>query len=396
MEWNLVRKEIVILVVLLFLVGFVPSPSWGALQAPSTDECLPTATASTTGSTGCGGTSKPTLRLLSQISTVNSYGTGYVFDMDLAGNRLSTANIYYNPVFDVSNPSFPSLAYELEHGYGTGRAIKMVGNKYYTLATGGMFVWDISGASPVYLGMGAGGSRYTHDFEIVNNKAYIVSSVDEEQTAGRSGYLEIWDISHFPANSMLGAISLGEYCCTPFPPYAHGIVMEGNRAFVGMEGLMSINTSDPASPTITGRLDVRNPYRRSNSRSDTEGIYGGFLFNAQDAFGILVINMFYWDYPTLYSVVGSPTLALGDLIAFEVAWDQKRIFVATAKDKQFKVLDITNLNNVKVLGATSISDLFDATPGTDSLEVELDTTRGLAFVAGEGKLNIYDVKDFLP
>lgn len=390
------QKELAILVALMVSIQFGITSSWGAIRQDP-DICPEGA--------DCGTpigpvVPVPSIRFLSRISTVNTYGSGRVYDMELAGNRLYLANIYYDPVIDVSNPYSPYLAYEIEHAYNGGNwANKVAGNRYYGVGLR-LEAWDISGSTPSFLGASSTLAVSPTDIDVVNNRAYTVVNGDQGQVSGRYGILEIWDVAN-PQKGIprLGSIELSRYLQTPHPPNPHSVIVEGNRAFVGMEGLNTIDITNPATPSVKGRLDVRAALISVNNRDDMEKVYRLYywdhLFKGHKSFGILVINKFFPDYPWLQGIIGPPAIAVDDIIAFEVVPEKNRLFVATPKDFKFKVLDISDIRNVKVLAEIGIVDIFDPRAGADHLEVEIEPVRGLAFVAGDQYLNIYDISDFL-
>jgi len=93
--------------------------------------------------------------------------------------------------------------------------------------------------------------------------------------------------------------------------------------------------------------------------------------------------------PFLENIIGSKTIAIGGNIAFEVVEDT--MFVVTAADKKFKVLDISDVNNPVVVSSANVSGQENST-----VEIELDTERKLAFVSTKGYISVYNIRRFLP
>ena len=369
-EETKMKKNIAILVTLMFILSFGLGGeiSWAAT-------CCTTPPP------------PPTIRLLSQISTVNSRGYGSVSDMQLVGNNLYTGGLGASPYFDTSNPSSP-IKYQIQtSNVDLSYAIKVANNMFYAVGPYILGVWTLPGLTPYQASLG--GPRVNSDVEVVGNKAYIVWQNNSGQAAGRSGVLEIWDVSN-PSNMVqLGFKAWSDYP-NGQPTYSpNSIIVSGSYAYIGTEGLRIFNVSNPSNIIEEGRFNDVWVGTLVHDKDDMVKV-GDRIYKAHRALGILVINVYFPKHPVLEGIIGSSTIPLGDIIAFKVVGN--RMFVATRSDRKVRVLDIADVRNPRVLASRTIDSLSSGT----TLEIEVDATRRLAFVAGENILDIYDVSDFLP
>lgn len=354
-----IRKELVLLVALTVFAGFGITPSWAAISticADCTGETTPTA---------------PVVPLLSQVSfSTECYGYGGVLDMQLVGSTLYTGSVYCDPVFDVSDPRHPAKLYEIDHNLGGGGSgghwgIKIVGKRYYGVGTH-LAAWGL----PTFnlLGGRVQPGQFNSDLDVVENKAYVAIRGSQQ-----GGGFAIFDVTD-PTNIIYLNGAGGNYTT---------ILVESPYAYLGGDQFAIYNISS-LPPAFVGSLPV-GPV--ASGREDIEKV-GNRIFLANDMLGILAINVQTPSAPSLVKTIGSPTLTLGGIIAFEVVGN--KLFVATAADKKFKVIDIKDIRNPKVLAVADIGST------TDGLEVEVDPIRRIALVGAYGVINVFDVSNYLP
>ncbi len=347
---------------------------------------------------GGGGGGEP-FRRLSHTSTINgAYGSGDVFDMQLVGNSLYLANYLGDPVFDISNPYAPFKKYEIVHEYVwdyAHHAIKVANNKYYA-ASDKLNVWDISGPAPIFLGgSGTGGSSADWNaVDVSGNYAYTTYDLGGPMS-GQQERVESWDVSNPQAIRQLSSYILaqGYFDDGPQRSNPHSLIAEGSTLYMGMEGFRVFDVSNPSSITPQGRVDARG----YNSSADDMKKEGALIYKAHKPLGVLVINVGGYvsgnQYPVLEGIIGPPTIPVDGHIALDVVGH--KAFVATVKDKQIRVLDVTDVRNPVVLASRDISDVFSGTEENE-LEIKVDATRKLLVVAGNAYFNIYDVSAYLP
>lgn len=371
-----IRKELTVLTALLVLMQFGITPSWAAISMICAD---------------CegGGTSTPTIPLLSQISTrTEGYGAGYVFDMQLRGTTLYTGNVYYDPIFDVSDPRHPFKLYEVKHilqasgHYG----IEATGKRYYS---GGIYT-DVWGY-PTFQPLGEFTAGIVKDLDVVDNKAYIVT-----------GGFGVWDVAD-PTHPVLLQTAAGNSNT--------GVVVDGSYVYLGSDGyvppgqsfrrplgLRIFNASDLSTPIGQHFEETGSSLQPSPRYEDDFVKAGNRIFQAHRGFGIRVLNVTNPAAPVREGLITSPTIPLGGIIAFEVVGN--RMFVATRLDKTLRVLDLTNLAAPTLLATADLSSIFnpvyDPPNSVNSVEVEIDPVRRLVFVGGEVAMNTYDVSAYLP
>ncbi len=222
--------------------------------------------------------------------------TQEVSDIDISGNYLYAILGGDIGVFDISNPTTPSLAYHLPITY-TAEAIKINGNYAYVVGSGngaesGLYVYDISTpTSPTqvdhlafdqgsyfniaisgnyaYISMDTGSPNYTAGFFIVN----ITDPLNVQQVGGAplgdniqnqagitidNGYL--YAAGRNAGQDGLTIFSLANpeapafQSFYPGPFLARSIAISGDYAFVAGSsgGLRTFNISDPTMPTDAG------------------------------------------------------------------------------------------------------------------------------------------------
>ncbi len=343
------------------------------------------------GGSGSGGAVYPGIRLLSTIPTINVYGTGYVYDMERDGNTIYTSNIYYDPVFNISNPQAPYKMFEIPHVQSSAHtAIKVIGNKYYALGSA-LDVWELPtlrylGGSP-FIAFGQA------DLAVAENKAVTLTSLnlDEGPLSSQHSVLNVWDVSNPQNITGLGSLDMGLTLADP--SYPHSVLYEGGSiVLLGGDGFRRLDISNPANILSQGRAD----FTGSHNRDDIQ-LIRNTMYVADSFIGIVVLNVELKDCPILGNVIGYPHISLGDIIAFKVLGNN--LFVATKEDKMFRVINISDKRNPQVLAAISIGNVFlpnSARSTYGALEVEVDPLRKLVFVGGEVALNIYDVSYFVP
>ena len=338
--------------------------------------------------------------LIASISTTNSSGHSRVVDMELTsdGHALYAAVLGRDLKIDVSAPQSPmkeeiiltpNLDGDLDY------AIKVTSDKYYKVGSYFLGIMDLASQAVyeidfVTLGLPQG---IHPDLDLVNNTAYMVRKNNAGPAAGQTGSLHIADVANPQAPSALGATNWSDYPSGPPTHFPNTVIVQDNYAYVGTEGLRVFNISNPSAITQVGRFsDVWIPNQSVHPQEDLEKV-GFKIYKAQRAAGLLVINVQFPAHPVLQGLIGHPTLAIGDLIAFEVVGN--KALVATGVDKKFKVLDISDPTHPIVLKTRNIAGVFDNAPGTDALEVEVDPACGLAYVGGETSLRVYDVHELL-
>ncbi|MFH1858349.1 MAG: hypothetical protein ABH845_05560 [Candidatus Omnitrophota bacterium] len=369
---------------ILLAVGIWISPSMAALQDPAPP------------SNGGGGLSIP---LLGEASTINAYGSGYVYDMQLVGNTLYTAGIYYDPVFDVTNSYNPVKVYEIPHVHSAAHwAIEVADGRYYGLGTY-LDVWDASVWA--YLGGKSVSGEMQLDLDVVGNTAYVISDVGG-QMAGQAGVLYTFNVTN-PSNiQLLGWTAWSGYAQNAHPPNPTNILVAGNFAFIGQDGLKVYNITTPASPSAKAEFDAKSHLSVQDVHPQDDMVKKDYqIFKAHRNLGIFILDTRYIEYLggsdiVLTGLIGEPTLALGDVIAFDIVGPLA--FVATGKDQTLKIINISNIRKPQVVASRSISHLFDTAVGNPvaSLEVEVDGNRKRVYVGGEKAVGIYDVTMYIP
>lgn len=315
--------------------------------------------------------------------------------MTLVGDILYTGGRGWcqaggSPVYDVSDPLNPSKLYEIDT-YPNHLGVAVRDGIYYAATEQGLAIYDVSGSSPVFRSsLFVSGDGY--DIDLVGNIAYYISNITQGPMSSLSGILTAIDVSDPKYPFEIGHINFNDYPIGAHPPYPTNVIVNGNYAYVGKEGFLAVSISDPAQMTIVGRNDIKKRGGFSLNRQDDMQISGDRrVFKAHQQFGIFVF--FVDNYtplkPFLETIIDSRTIALGGNIAFSVSGNT--MFVTTAADKKFKVLDITDVNNPIIKGQASLAGAENST-----VEVEVDYIRKLAFVSTKGFISVFDVRAFLP
>lgn len=359
---NILQKSVPLIVAFLALVEFGTGSSWAKMELVPCENCG-------------GGTPPPTIPLLSQIpTTTECWHYGAFLDMQLVGTTLYTGNVYCDPVYDVTDPRQPVKVHEIDHDLGGGGhwGIKVVGNRYYGVGYA-LAAWSLPTLNLLGGRIEPGG--FHSDLDVVDNKAYVAIRGSQD-----GGGFAIFDVTD-PTNIIYLNGAGGNYTTIlAEPPYVY---LGGDQfAIYNISSLPPIFVGSlPVGPVASGREDIEK--------------VGNRIFLANDMLGILVINVQTPSAPSLVTTIGSPTLTLGGIIAFEVIG--KKMFVATDADQKFKVLDISDTLRPKLLAEADLSGILESGPAAShALEVEVDLQRRVAFVGGVTGLNTYDVSNYLP
>ncbi|MBF0384867.1 MAG: hypothetical protein HQL27_03255 [Candidatus Omnitrophica bacterium] len=335
------------------------------------------------------------LSLISSISTLNKCGNSDVFDMKLEGNTLFTGGAGGcqsggSTVYDVSDPSNLVKLYEID-AYPKHLGIEVRDGVYYAATEQGLFSYKLSGSSAVFMdNLFVEGEGY--DIELVGNIAYYISNKTQGHMFNLSGILTSVDITDPTYMREIGNIVFNDYPIGAHPPYPTNVLVNGNYVYVGKEGFLSVDVRNPGEMSISGRNDIKKRGGPSLHRQDDMQISGDRrVFKAHRQYGIFV---FFVDNtiptkPTLETIIDSRTLALGGNIAFRV--EGNKMFVVTAADRQFKVLDVSDVNNPVILAIATVDGQTNST-----VEIEIDNIRKLAFVSTKGYISVFDISRFLP
>ncbi|MDI6767933.1 MAG: T9SS type A sorting domain-containing protein, partial [Bacteroidota bacterium] len=154
-----------------------------------------------------------------------------------SGNYVYASNDSGLLVFDISDPSNTSFVKRFKAPKARKMKLEEDKNRIHIAATSQYAIVNIMGADTAYLAGSfiAGGIPY--DIAIQGNYAYIAS--------GRPG-LTILDLSNPTAPSRVGVLDFGKASFT--------LAVKDNHAYVGAEGLWSIDISNPQMPATTSYI----------------------------------------------------------------------------------------------------------------------------------------------
>ncbi len=220
------------------------------------------------------------------LSFVASYPLGPSYDLRVADSVVFVAVAGGVAVYDVSDPSSPSLValpirtsgFIVEMEYDPVRRVLYLGDFF-----GKVGIWDVSSpASPTHL------TDIDLPFPVL---ALFLDGANLYVGTGSGGVI-IYDVSLPSAPTPVGGFTVS--------PYVLDIFVAGGLAYVSADsgGIYIYDVSDPSSPALVSNL-------REGWRALAAYRLGNYLFVGADSSGLVVVDVSDISSPTTLSVYGT-------------------------------------------------------------------------------------------
>lgn len=178
---------------------------------------------------------------------------------------------------------------------------------------------------------------------------------------GGSGLLVV-DLSHPASPTILGSVDT--------PGFAYGVAVSGDFAYVAdNDGLQVIDVSNRASPLIVGSVDTPG-----NARG--VALSGGFAYVADGYSGVLVVDVSNPALPQIVGGVDTPDFAIDLVLSGTIAY-------VSDWRSGLQVIDVSNPASPMILGSVDTPDY--------AMKVAVSGTT--VFVAGQHGMQIIDASN---
>jgi len=233
-------------------------------------------------------------------------------------------------VVNVSNPQFPQVVFSYRTAWSVDGGVwwhdlEIEGNRLYAAsgsggAESGIHVFNIADpSSPNLIGHFAGVRSWVRGLDVKNNIVYAAVHT--------AGGIQVIDFSSPSTPFEAGFLPMGSESSV------YDVLMEDNRAYVAgswQYGLVVLNSSTPASPTVLGSYNT--PNIASNLVKSGQYVYVSDMW---DNPGVVVVNVTNPANPQLQTTLSVPGTAIKGL------WiDSNRLFVSS-----LTALSIFSLSN---------------------------------------------------
>jgi len=318
------------------------------------------------------------------LGSVETNGDAY--DVEVVGDNAYLADRSYLKIIDVSNPESPTITASVNTG---AYEVKVNNNYAYVAAgSGGFKVVDITNAeAPVVVGSVDRPSTnyyYYSNIDIYGDRAYLVyyGSHSSDKVM-----LQIININTPTSPTQLGTLEL-----QVSENFADIAVSDNTTAYItlGNSGIMSINVSNPASPTIISHfntlsyvddiaisgdtayamgdvlyeLNISDPSKITNTGwCGVGGIYGqdsqynnGIKISNNKAYianGLSKVQIVDISQPLNKPTSTSFLDTQSNVTSMKI--DNNTAYISTTNN-QFKMLDISNPDNPEVISSIEIID----------------------------------------
>jgi hypothetical protein len=295
----------------------------------------------------------PTATMPDPIGSASLAGSGR--SLAALGHRAYVVGATGFQVFDITDPSSPSVLGELADGWLTG-GIAIAGNHaYITSARDGFLIVDLTNPRALVLDGRLDGHSRGKSLALAGEHLFLVDQ--------RGRGIQICDISDPRVPAIVGALDT--------PGTAWDVSVSGHVLYVADDdaGLTIVDISDPHSPSIIGRLDT--PYRATGVAAAGDTVY---LLERER--GLRIVDASDPRSPHTIGGVRSPGSVRSIALAGRYAY-------LAADNSDLQVVDLANLTNPRSVGSPH------AAWRVVGVAVAGD---GVCFVTDSGLLGIYQAQ----